>query len=254
MNSFTGKTALITGAASGIGAACAAHLAGEGVGKLILCDINREALEQLDLPCDTIRLPGDVAQPLYWEDNAPHLDGLDFAIANAGIARSGPLTDMAFDDWRAVMAVNLDGIFLSVQHAMRAMIKAGNGGSIVLTASSTGIKAQPGVAAYGASKAAVIHLGKIAAVEAAPHGIRINVIAPGGVKTAIWHSSQGFAEMVREYGSEEKAFAAMAAAGQPLPRYAEASETAAQIAFMLDDTVSGTMTGNVMVSDGGYVL
>lgn len=258
MQNFAGKIALITGAASGIGAATAKHLASCGIGKLILCDRDGDGLEQIALDTQIVRLNGDVGDPVFWQAAAPHLNGLHFAVANAGISRGAAITDIAYDDWRAIMAVNLDGVFLTVQHAMRAMIAGASGGAIVLSASASGIKARAGTAAYSASKAAVIHFGKIAAVEAAAHNIRVNIIAPGGVKTAIWNDVPGFDDMLKKYGSREKVFDAFAdmgaAMGIPSPRFAEASEIAAQIAFLLDDAACGTMTGNVLVSDGGYSL
>jgi NAD(P)-dependent dehydrogenase (short-subunit alcohol dehydrogenase family) len=125
------------------------------------------------------------------------------------------------------------------------------GGSIVLTASAAGMKAEPGIAAYGASKAAVIHLARIAAKEGAPLGIRVNSIAPGGVETPIWEGLPAFNEMVECQG-KEAAFKAMAA-GTPLGRFGKPEEIAAQIAFLLSEEAA-FMTGTCLVSDGGYSL
>src|SRR3546814_12917202 len=122
---------------------------------------------------------------------------------------------MDFADWRRVMSVNLDGAFLTLRTAMRAM--KSSGGAIVLTASVAGVKAEPGIAAYGASKAAVIQLARIAAKEGAPDGIRVNAIAPGGVETPIWSSMPFFADMVMDMGSEAAAFEAMGKIATPRP-------------------------------------
>jgi NAD(P)-dependent dehydrogenase (short-subunit alcohol dehydrogenase family) len=125
------------------------------------------------------------------------------------------------------------------------------GGAIVLTASVAGIKAEAGIAAYGASKAAVIHLARIAAKEGAPLGIRVNSIAPGGVETPIWEGLPSFNDLVERQG-REAAFKAMA--GQtPLARFGKPEEIAAQIAFLLSDEAA-FMTGACLVSDGGYSL
>ena len=127
------------------------------------------------------------------------------------------------------------------------------GGSIVLTASAAGIKAEPGIAAYGASKAAVIHLARIAAKEGGPMSIRVNAIAPGGVETPIWNAVPFFSQLVESTGSEAGAFAAMGAAAAPVGRFAKPDEIGAQIAFLLSDACA-FVTGACFVSDGGYTL
>jgi len=127
------------------------------------------------------------------------------------------------------------------------------GGAIVLTASAAGLKAEPGIAAYGASKAAVIHLARIAAKEGAPQKIRVNAIAPGGVETPIWSELPFFTALVEEKGSEAAAFSALGALGAPLGRFAKPEEIAEQIAFLLSDKAAFT-TGACVVCDGGYSL
>jgi NAD(P)-dependent dehydrogenase (short-subunit alcohol dehydrogenase family) len=132
---------------------------------------------------------------------------------------------------------------------MRAM--KSSGGSIVLTASAAGLKAEPGIAAYGASKAAVIHLARIAAREGAPNRIRVNSIAPGGVETPIWSDVPFFADLMRSTGSEEAAFAKLGRTATPIGRFAKPEEIAQQIAFLLSERAAFT-TGACLVSDGGY--
>lgn len=238
---------LITGAASGIGAATARLLAGKGH-KLILMDQDSDGLATL--PAGG-RLIGDVADPALWVD--ADLSGLSHAVINAGIGAGGPIEDMTLGEWRQVMAVNLDGAFLSLQAAMRAIRAGGKGGAIVVTASVAGVKAEPGIAAYAASKAAVIQLAKVAAKEGAAAGIRVNAIAPGGVETPIWAKQPFFQELIAAKGSEEAAYAALAGLATPLGRYARPEEIAAQIAFLLSDDCAFT-TGSVLVTDGGYSL
>jgi 2-keto-3-deoxy-L-fuconate dehydrogenase len=250
MTRFTDAVALITGAASGIGAATATRLAAEGARKLILLDRDEDRLRDFafTLPCERQIKIGDVADPQLWERE--DLTGLTHAVVNAGIGAGSTVEATSFEDWRRVMAVNLDGAFLSLQAAMRAM--SGRGGSIVLTASVAGLKAEPGIAAYGASKAAVIHLARMAAKEGATSGIRVNAVAPGGVETPIWRSVPAFAEMADAQG-EAAAFEAMASMATPLARFAKAEEIAAQIAFLLSDEAA-FMTGACLVADGGYSL
>lgn len=251
MSDFTGAIVLVTGAASGIGAAVATRIAGEGARKLILMDRDEDRLRDFafSLPCERQMLIGDVADERLWSD--ADLTGLSHAVVNAGIAAGGPIEALDYAEWRRVLAVNLDGAFLTLQAAMRAIRAGGQGGAIVLTASAAGIKAEPGIAAYGASKAAVIHLARIAAKEGASAGIRVNAIAPGGVETPIWTELPFFQELVAKEGSEGAAYKAMAAMATPLGRYGKPEEIAAQIAFLLSDEAAFT-TGACLVSDGGY--
>ena len=253
MPDFDNAVVLITGAGSGIGAAAATRIAADGAKKLILADREEDRLRDFafSLPCERQMLIGDVADPQLWAE--ADLTGLTHALVNAGIAGGGSVEEMDLAEWRRVMAVNLDGAFLTLQAAMRAIRAGGKGGAIVLTASVAGVKAEPGIAAYGASKAAVIHLARIAAKEGAAAGIRVNSIAPGGVETPIWTDLPFFQDLIRSTGSEAAAFEAMAGPSTPLGRYARPGEIAEQIAFLLSDK-AGYMTGACLVADGGYSL
>ncbi|MGB3712149.1 MAG: SDR family oxidoreductase [Erythrobacter sp.] len=250
---FEGRTALVTGAASGIGAACAAALAKRGAARLVLVDTDRGRLDALahQLDCDVEAVAGSVADEDLWDGMEDRLTGLDHAIVNAGIGSGGLLSDLALSEWQRVMAVNLDGAFLTLRSALRAM-KPGEGDrSIVLTSSTTGLKPVAGIGPYGVSKAAVSHMARIAALEGAEHGIRVNAIAPGGVDTAIWESSEEFRGSVETHG-REATLAAMAKT-TPSGRFASPDEIADTILFMLSATGSN-LTGHVLVSDGGYTL
>jgi 2-keto-3-deoxy-L-fuconate dehydrogenase len=243
---FAGRTALITGAASGIGRAVAELLAAEGAGRLVLVDVDAAALDALDLP-GTERVVGSVADEGLWD--RLDLGGLDLAVVNAGVVGAGPISDLSFPEWRRILSINLDGAFLTLRAALRAMR---NGGAIVATASAAGLKAEAGVAAYGASKAALLHLVKVAAKEAAPRRIRVNAIAPAGVETPVWDAVPMFADRAEAIG-RDAAFAELAAMATPLGRYAKANEVAAQIAWLLSDEAA-LITGATLVSDGGYTL
>ena len=246
-----GKRALVTGAASGIGAACIKRLVRAGADRFVLVD--REPLESaaLALASDCTTFRGDVADPALWDEVEASAGPLDWAVLNAGVAAGGPITETGFDEWRRVLGTNLDGAFLSLRSAMRL---ASDGASIVLTASISGVKAEPGTAAYGASKAGVIQLAKVAAKEGAARGIRVNAIAPGGVDTPIWDQTPFFRELVAQHGGDRAAaLAAMARMATPLGRYATSEEIAGQIVFLLSDEAA-TITGAVLVSDGGYSL
>ncbi len=246
---FTDRTVLITGAASGIGLACARWLADRGAA-LVLVDRDEAGLAQLGLDGACASFSGDVADPALWGRVEAETGPLDHAIVNAGIASGGVISEMAFDEWRRVLSVNLDGAFLSLSAVLRGMRE---GGSVVLTASVAGVKAEPNTAAYGASKAALIQLAKVAAKESAARQIRVNAIAPGGVDTPIWDELPFFQELVGQTGDREAAIAAMARMATPLARYAKPEEIAGQIGFLLSD-MARNITGAVLVSDGGYSL
>ncbi len=251
MPAFSDRTILVTGAASGIGLAVAQHLAAAGAARLILVDCDEQALVGLDLPCPCERVAGDVRDESLWDALAPRLAALDHAVINAGVAGAAAIVDLPLLEWRRILSINLDGAFLTLRAALRAMQP--RGGSIVATASAAGVKPDPGVAAYGVSKAALIQLVKVAAKEGAPHRIRVNAIAPAGVETPVWDAVPFFVNLVEKTGSREAAFSEMAKLATPLGRFAKPEETAAQIAFLLSDA-SGLITGATLVSDGGYTL
>ncbi|MCZ8370379.1 MAG: SDR family NAD(P)-dependent oxidoreductase [Porphyrobacter sp.] len=247
---FKGRSALVTGAASGIGAACARTLAARGAGKLVLVDVDGAGLDALDLgACEVHRITGSVADETLWVALDPLLAGLDHAVVNAGIGSGGALSSISLAEWRRVMAVNLDGAFLTLAHSLRAM--AGKAGSVVVVASTTGLKPVPGIGPYGVSKAAVAHMARIAAAENAKNGIHVNAIAPGGVDTAIWESGEDFVTSVAKIGRE--ATIARMAKTTPLERFASSDEMADSICYLLSDAAAN-ITGHVIVSDGGFTL
>lgn len=249
---FAGRTALVTGAASGIGAAAARWLDARGVAELVLVDLDRPALDRLGLSCNVRPFGGDVSDPALWKLLEREVPRIDYAVLNAGIASNGEITDLDIAAWRKTLSVNLDGMFLSLRTALRGMKKA-QSGAVVLTASVSGIKAAAGTAAYSASKAATIQLAKVAAAEAARYGVRVNAIAPGGVDTGIWDRAEWFAPLAEQHGGRAEALAAMARDATPLGRFASADEVAAQIGFLLSDAAA-TVTGTCLVSDGGVSL
>ena len=254
---FSGKTILITGAASGIGAATARWLDAHGAAELVLVDINRPGLDALGLGCKVRPFGGNVADPALWNLLSREIGRLDHAVINAGVAGAGKaIVDLDITDWRATMSVNLDGMFLGLRCALRNMSRpAADGarsGSIVLMGSVSGLKGTAPVD-YGASKAAVLHMARIAAHEAAPHGIRVNAIAPGAVDTPIWDGAGMMQQAIAQHGSRAAAIAAIGRAGSPLGRMASAEEIAAQIGFLLSN-LAAPITGSVLVSDGGYSI
>jgi NAD(P)-dependent dehydrogenase (short-subunit alcohol dehydrogenase family) len=249
---FSGRTALITGAASGIGAACTRWLDRHGIGGLVLVDLDGPGLEALPLSCPVQRIAGDVCDPALWNAIEGRLARLDHAVINAGIANGCMLVDQDFGEWKRILSVNLDGTFLALRAALRVMKRHG-GKSIVLTSSMVGLKPMAGTAAYGSSKAAIAHLARIAAAEHAKDRIRINAVAPGKVDTPIWTKTTHFQQLVANLGSREAALEALGAGGTALGRFPSADEMAGQIGFLLSDQ-AWNITGTVLVSDGGDSL
>lgn len=251
--------ALVTGAASGIGLATTRRLAAEGATALVLVDRDEPALCALG---DEVEASGiavmlcrqDITDPDGWESVEHsirrHWQGLDTLVVNAGISDSGAIAELAFEDWRRVLSINLDGAFLTLRTGLRLLR---DGGAGVVVSSASAVKAEPGVGAYAASKAGLLQLARVAAKEGAPRRVRINAILPGGVETPIWTQMAFFRDMVAGHGSEQAAFEALAAVATPLGHYAKPDEIAGQIAFLLSPAAR-SITGAALGVDGGYTL
>ncbi|QGZ93552.1 SDR family NAD(P)-dependent oxidoreductase [Terricaulis silvestris] len=253
---FSGKIALITGAASGIGAAFARLAVAEGAEGLALLDRDSNRLSALAevLERPTVLAGGDVGDVALWADFEARIGArfgrIELALANAGIGHPMmPIAELEPEMWSRVINVNLTGAFLTLRTALRLM---NDDGAIVLVSSSMGVKPSPNTAGYGASKAALIHLAKIAALEAAPRGIRVNAIAPGGVETPLFRDADFFKGLIKQTGSERSAFDTLASR-TPLGRYASAEETAGLIAFLMSDAAA-QVTGANFVADAGMTL
>ena len=242
-----GKVAIITGAASGIGAATARVLAREGA-KLVLTDIDDSAGSALAEDLGGVYLNHDVAEEDGWPAviaAADRFGRLDILVANAGIGIMGSAIEMSLNDWRRQMAINVDGVFLSVKYCIPAMRRAGNGGSIVMLSSVAGLRGSAGLAGYSASKGAVRLFAKSMALECAMAGdaIRVNSVHPGIIATPIWTKIPvGQNRPIDPYAAAE--------ASVPLGKAGEASEIADGILFLASD-MSSHMTGSELVIDGG---
>ena len=188
---MTVKTALVTGAARGIGLAVAKRFLAEGWNVAML-DINaaqlRETIGALAEPSKTFEIICDVSDPTAIaaavREAAAHFGRLDALVNNAGIAIFKPILETTPEDWARVLAVNLTGPFLAAQAAATIMAEAG-GGAMVNITSISGLRASTLRVAYGTSKAGLAHLTKQQAVEFASLGIRVNAVAPGPVDTAM---------------------------------------------------------------------
>lgn len=253
---FDGRVAVITGGASGVGLALARRLLGEGA-KVVIVDRDAAALDAALAGTDPRRVlavRADVALEAdvfrYAEEAVQRFGRIDAFHNNAAIV--GPqaqLLDFRMEDYERVFAVNVRGILLGMQAVGRVM-RAQGGGTIVNTASVSGQRSsrpEAGLGVYGASKAAVIRMTQQAALEFAPHGIRINVVCPGPVDTPLLRST------FRVDGrSEDEVEAALRQhfANQPLKRPASAEEVANLVHWLLGPE-SSIVTGAVCNADGG---
>ncbi|MEO1200558.1 MAG: glucose 1-dehydrogenase [Pseudomonadota bacterium] len=245
---LTGKTAIVTGAGQGIGAATARALADAGASVLVVDKIaekaERAAAELSETGAQTVALTADVtvaADNKRMADAAiDQLGGLDIFVSCAGIYPDKALLEMDLDFWSGVLALNLTGSFLGAQACAKKMAERG-GGRIVLTSSITGNRVgMGGLSAYAASKAGVNGFIKSAAIELAEYDIRINAVEPGMVRT----------EGLLAFGEE---FLDTLGSENPFKRIARPEEIASVIAFLASDA-SAFVTGQTIVIDGGQTL
>jgi NAD(P)-dependent dehydrogenase (short-subunit alcohol dehydrogenase family) len=244
MQNLNGKTALVTGASSGLGAHFATILARHGA-HVILAARRETALDSLAVhiragggSAETARL--DVTDPASIAALEPQLAKLDILINNAGAVREAPALDQTNDDWDLIMDTNLKGCFLMAQAAARAFKGHGRGGEIVNIASILGLRQAGMVLPYAVSKAGVIQMTKILALEWARYNIRVNAIAPGYIETelneAFWASDAGQAMLKR---IPQRRLGQMADLDAPL--------------LMLASGASAYMTGSILTVDGGHL-
>lgn len=260
---FARRTALITGAASGIGAATARALHRQGATRLVLVDRDGDALDRLGASLDldddhretaTLDVSDEAAWATLETRVAARFGGIDYLVAAAGIGHPvAPVAELPIEAWRRTLAVNLDGAFLALQAGIRLIRAGARGGGIVLLSSSTAFRTQPGMAGYAVSKSALVQLTRTAATEVAAENIRVNAIAPGMVETPLFRSLPAFRDLAEKMGSEAGAFRAMAARSVPIGRTTTAEETAEQILFLLGQW-GETITGAVLNADGGMTL
>jgi NAD(P)-dependent dehydrogenase (short-subunit alcohol dehydrogenase family) len=247
---FDGKVAVVVGASVGIGAATVRQFSDLGAA-VVLASRNVDAIDALAaelreqgrqaeaVQVDVARA-GDVERAV--EVAVERFGGLDYAVNNAGVqGPAAPAADQPEEEWDRILAINLKGVWLSMRAEVPALLARG-GGAIVNVASVGGLVAAPGISPYCASKHGVIGLSKSAALDYAEQGIRINVVAPGAIDTAIFNNWQ-------ETDEQREHMASL----HPLKRIGRPDEVAGAIAWLCSDS-SSYVTGAVMPVDGGYIV
>ena len=187
------KVAIVTGAGAGIGAAIVRAFADEGA-RVVVSDIDAAAAEEVAASIDgAIAITADVADETQVENlvarTVSTFGQLNVVVPNAGIATTTPLTETSLADWRKVMSVNLDGVFLTIRYALPELLKPGSG-SIVTISSISGTTGSPLIGSYAAAKAAVRSLTQTLSAELRFHGIRANALLPGFIDTNLVTSHQ----------------------------------------------------------------
>jgi NAD(P)-dependent dehydrogenase (short-subunit alcohol dehydrogenase family) len=238
--------ALVTGAGSGIGAACAEALSAVEFG-VVCADVDAEAADRM-----ASRLGRAAAVALDVRSEADTESAVELAVDRfgpleavvtaAGILRAGPAIDLDLADFESVLAVNTTGSFLTARCAARAMMVSGSGGAIVLIGSMTSVAVSlPGQVAYATSKGAVLMLAKVLAVDLAPHGIRVNVVLPGITDTPF---SRG--------ALDDPEVRADALSRVPMGRPARPADIADAVAFLVSEEAR-YVTGAAFAVDGGQL-
>lgn len=238
MSKLQGKVAVITGGASGIGAATAKLFSEHGA-KLVLVDLQEDLGTSFaqELP-DAIFVKADVTneeQVANVFEKAKEAYGqVDIVFNNAGIGKVTPTHEVSYDEWRKTVAVDLDGVFLVAREAIRAFQQTG-GGVIVNTASMYGWVGSPGSAAYNAAKGGVVNFTRSIGLEYAEHNIRVNALCPGFIDTPIIPEESK--DILKQM--------------TPMKRLGQSEEMAKAVLFLASDD-SSFMTGASLVVDGGY--
>ncbi|MEM8686999.1 MAG: SDR family NAD(P)-dependent oxidoreductase [Pseudomonadota bacterium] len=238
--------ALITGAARGIGFACAEAIAESGA-RIIVSDIDEAGARKAagKLGADAVAIACDMGEPeeitALFDQIDAEIGPVSILINNAGIARPGPFLETTLEQFQAVLNVNLTGAFLATQRAAKTMIAHQIEGAVVNMSSINAVVAIPQIAAYCASKGGIAQLTRAAALALAPHNIRVNAVGPGSIDT----------EMMASVNANPEAMA-MVMSRTPLKRVGTPREIADVVAFLASSKAS-YITGETIYVDGGRI-
>jgi len=251
-----GKTALVTGGGTGIGAAITERFVAEGA-RVCIAGRRGERLESEAAACppgSVLACPGDVS---VHEDvkrmvasTVAFGGSIDILVNNAASDVFGLITELDPEDWQRVMDVNLNGPFLLMREAIPHMVED-RGGSIINIASIGGIRCMGGSPAYGTSKAGLIHLTKAVALDYGPLGVRCNVVCPGATRTEMFEDTLG--KIAKAKGTDLDSLLRQFSAPIPLRRVSTPDEMAGVCAFLASED-SSFMTGAVLAVDGGAIV
>ncbi|HEV2257918.1 MAG TPA: SDR family NAD(P)-dependent oxidoreductase [Streptosporangiaceae bacterium] len=254
MSRFSGKTVVVTGGGHGIGRASTLRFASEGA-RVAVVDLRGDHAEQVAAQCraaggDGRAYPADVTDPdqvaAAVERITGDLGGIDVVHLNAGRLSAGSVLEVSLAEWHAIFAVNVTGMFLVARAVIPVMRASSEGGAIVTTGSISGMFGEPALAAYTASKAAVVNLTRQMAIDFARDGIRVNCVCPGWVDT-------GFNDPQFEHdGLSEQDIIELIDRTVPMGRQGLPEEMAAAVAFLASADAS-YITGQTLLVDGGLL-
>ncbi len=246
-----GKTALVTGGASGIGAGIVRRLASEGCA-VTIADLDLDAAEALarDIGGDVLAVAMDVADEASVEAGFAAAQGragrLDIAVMNAGIIQIAPVVQTDLADWRRLIDVNLTGVFLGSRAAARIMSDQGSG-VIINAASGAARRGVPMISGYCASKAAILMFSQSLAIELAPRGVRVNCYAPGHIETPFWNTiADGFAAQT---GQSPDAVVEGFRQSVPMGRFGTPEDVAAAVSWLASDEAA-YVSGETIAMNG----
>jgi rhamnulose-1-phosphate aldolase/alcohol dehydrogenase len=259
---LTGRVALVSGGAGGIGAATARRLAADGA-CVVVCDIDRAALEEAEgelgaeFGADNVRalwvdVTDEGAVAALFAETSLAYGGVDICVSNAGIASAAPIEDTSLELWRRNMDVLSTGYFLFSREAVRLFKAQGLGGSLIFIGSKNALAASPGASAYGAAKASELHLARGLAVECAPLGVRVNVVNPDAVLqgSRIWRGEWRNAR-ARHHKAEPDQLEEIYRERSLLKRSVYPEDVAEAVAWFASD-LSAKSTGNILNVDAGH--
>lgn len=254
------KTAVITGAASGIGFAIARRFAEEGA-NIAIADIDAEGAERAaatlhQAGADAMAVTMDVTDEAQVDSGVDAVvdryGSLDVAVCNAGIQHIDTITDLSFADWRRVIAIHLDGAFLTTRAAMRHMKRLGNGGSIIYMGSVQSKDASPAKSPYATAKHGIVGLAKSAAKEGIEFNVRTNVICPGYVRTPL--VDKQIPEQAALWGISEEEVVKKIMLGDTIDGEFTTLEEVAEMALFFATYPSNALTGQSMVVSHGKAM